>query len=197
MNYSSESIERIVEYFSSMPTIGKKTALRLVFHLLKQEKEFVKSFAKAMDELVDNVQFCSTCFNFTDTDPCSICSSNKRNSKVICVVEQPSDIAIIESTNEFFGKYHVLHGTLNPLEGIGPEDLKIKELVQRLIDVDEVILALNPNVEGEVTIQYLTKILKSLDVKITRIASGVPIGSSLEFTDQATLSKAFESRVII
>ncbi len=194
---SSDSIQKLIEHFASLPSIGKKTAQRLVFHLLKKDKNYIQDFAKSLISISENVILCSSCNNFADTDPCPICSSHKRNSNIICVVEQPSDIIVIEKTNEFFGKYHVLHGLLNPLDGITPDVLKIKELLPRLTEVDELILALNPTIEGEVTIQYLSKLIKPLDIKISRIARGVPIGSSLEFTDQATISNAFESRIYI
>jgi recombination protein RecR len=197
MSISSESIEKAINYFSSLPSIGKKTAQRLVFHLLKEDEEYIEQFSNSLINLKKNVKFCSSCFNYTESDPCLICESKKRNRKTICVVEQPSDVAIIEKTNEYFGLYHVLHGILNPMEGISPEDLKVKELISRLIDIEEVILALNPTVEGEVTSQYIGKLVNSLDIKVSRIASGVPIGSSLEFTDVSTLSKAIESRISI
>jgi recombination protein RecR len=142
------------------------------------------------------VQYCSICFNLTDSDPCAICSSQKRSSKVICVVEEPNDLMAIERTNDFKGQFHVLHGTLNPLEGIGPNDLKIKELLVRLEhDVEEVILALNPNVEGEVTTQYITKLIKPLGITVSRIARGIPMGSDLEFADDATIARAIEGRI--
>ncbi len=197
MMSSSDSIQKLIEHFASLPSIGKKTAQRLVFHLLKKDKNYLNDFAKSIISISENVKLCNTCFNFTDTDPCPICSSNKRNCKTICVVEQASDVLVIEKTNEFFGKYHILHGLLNPLDGITPDLLKIKELMPRLTEVDEIILALNPTIEGEVTIQYLAKLIKPLEIKISRIARGVPIGSSLEFTDQATISNAFETRIYI
>lgn len=195
MAISSEAIERAIDHFASLPSIGKKTAQRLVFHLLRQDEESNISFAESIIDLKKYVRFCSVCFNYTESDPCPICNSAKRQKKSICVVEQPSDVAIIEKTNEYFGLYHVLHGILNPMDGITPDQIKLKELVSRLIDVDEVIIALNPTVEGEVTAQYINKIVSQLDIKVTRIASGVPIGSSLEFTDLSTLSKALQSRV--
>ena len=194
---SSDSIQKLIEHFSALPSIGKKTAQRLVFHLLKKDKKYLEDFANSIISISENVKLCSSCFNFTDTDPCPICISNKRKSNLLCVVEQASDIVVIEKTNDFYGKYHVLHGLLNPLDGITPDILKIKELMPRLTDVDEIILALNPTVEGEITIQYLAKLIKPLEIKISRIARGVPIGSSLEFTDQATISNAFESRIYI
>ncbi|MBI3257938.1 MAG: recombination protein RecR [Ignavibacteriae bacterium] len=196
MQHTSESIETVVELFSSLPSIGRKTAQRLTYYLLKQPTETVDKFSSALQTMKKNVRFCSTCFNFTEINPCPICSSSKRSKKIICVVEEPSDVLAIEKTNDFSGKYHVLHGAMNPLEGIGPNDLKIRELVTRITDdVEEVILALDPNVEGEVTTQYISKLLKPLGVRVTRIARGVPIGSDLEFADEATLSRAIEGRI--
>lgn len=198
MIYTSKSIEKIVEMFSSLPTIGKKTAFRLAFFLLKQDEKFITQFSEAVVELKKNVRFCSVCFNYTESDPCPICSSTKRDNSVICVVEEPNDVLAIEKTNEFNGFYHVLHGSLNPLDGITADDLKIRELISRLNNgVIEVILALNPTVEGEVTTQYLTNIIKPLGKKITRIARGIPIGSDLEYADEATLSRALQGRVEI
>jgi len=197
MLYTSESIERIVDLFSTLPTIGRKTAQRLTFHLLRQSTEFVDSFAYALVELKKNVQYCSSCFNYTETDPCPICSSTKRNKTIICVVEEPNDVFAIEKTSEFHGLYHVLHGVLNPLEGITQNDIKIRELLQRLENVEEVILALNPSVEGEVTTQFIAKLLKPLEIKTTRIARGIPIGSDLEFADEATICRAIEGRSVV
>jgi recombination protein RecR len=197
MQYTSESIQKTIEAFSSLPSIGRKTAQRLVFHILRQPDEYTEQFASALKDLKSNVKFCSTCFNYTDSDPCPICSSNKRDRGVICVVEEPNDVIAIEKTNEYFGYYHVLHGVLNPLEGITADDLKIKELVSRINEIDEVILALNPSVEGEVTTQYISKLLKPFEIRITRIASGIPLGSALEFSDEATLSRALESRILL
>lgn len=195
MKNQSDAIENVINLFASLPSIGRKTAQRLTFHLLKQNDEFINKFAHSLVELKVKVKLCSTCFNYTDSDPCSYCSSLKRNRKIILVVEQPNDVVAIEKTNEFNGLYHVLHGVLNPLENISPVDLKVKELVSRLLEVDEVILALNPSLEGEITSQYLLKILNTLHVKVTKIASGIPMGASLEFSDEATLSKAIEGRV--
>ena len=159
-------------------------------------REEVVAFAKAMVEVKDRVRYCSTCFNITESDPCSICSGQKRNRKIICVVEEPNDVIAVEKTHEFNGLYHVLGGALSPLDGIGPDDLKVKELLNRLgDDIEEIILALNPNVEGETTTLYLSKLLKPFSIKTTRIARGLPIGSDLEFADEATLTRALEGRV--
>ena len=191
----SESIERVVELFASLPTIGKKTARRLAFHLLRQSPHEVEQFASALIDMRSRVRECSVCHTFTDAETCGICLSPKRGTTVICGVEQPSDVMAIERTGDFRGRYHVLHGALSPLDGIGPEDIRLKELVARMTsEVEEVILALNPNVEGEVTTQYIAKLATPLGVKVTRIARGVPMGSDLEFADDATLARAFEGR---
>ncbi len=195
MIYTSESIEKAIELFATLPTIGRKTAQRLCFHLLRQPEQFIEEFSKALVNLKKNVKFCSGCFNYTETDPCPVCQSKKRDNSVICVVEEPNDVTAIEKTGEYFGMYHVLHGVLSPLDGVGPEDLKIKELIARLNGVEEVILALNPSVEGEVTTQYLAKLIKPLDIKTTRIARGLPVGSDLEFADDATITRAIEGRI--
>ncbi len=199
MLYTSEAIESAIESLSSLPTIGRKTAQRLALHLLRQPKEDVEKLAHALLAMKERVLYCSVCCNLTESDPCPICTSQKRNRSVICVVEEPNDLFAIERTNEYFGLYHVLHGALNPLEGIGPNELKLKELLHRMGNtehpVDEVILAMNPNVEGEVTTQYLTKLLKPLDIKVSRLARGIPMGSDLEFADEATVSRALQGRV--
>jgi recombination protein RecR len=196
--YTSETIEQLIEKFASLPSIGRKTAQRLAMYVLKMPREEVVAFSKVLIDVKDKVRYCSTCFNITESDPCSICASHKRNKKIICVVEEPNDVIAVEKTHEFNGLYHVLGGALSPLDGIGPEDLKVKELLTRLSDdVQEIILALNPNVEGETTTLYLAKLLKPLSVKITRIARGLPIGSDLEFADEATLTRALEGRVAL
>lgn len=192
----SESIERVVELFATLPTIGKKTARRLAFHVLRQSREEVQTFADALVHMREHVRECTVCHTFTDQEVCGICASPKRDASMICVVEQPSDVFAIERTGDFRGRYHVLHGALSPLDGVGPDDIRLKELIARLGgDVQEVILALNPNVEGEVTTQYIAKIVGPLQVRVTRIARGVPMGSDLEFADDATLARAFEGRV--
>lgn len=197
MVYSSDTIEKIVKIFNSLPSIGRKTAQRLTYYLLRQPDEFLENFADSLIELKNNIKLCSICFNYTEADPCPICSSSKRNREIICVVEEPNDVLAIEKTDEFRGLYHVLHGVINPLEGITQNHIKIKELLQRLDGVNEVILAINPSVEGEVTTQYIAKLLKPLEIKTTRIARGLPIGSDLEFADDATITKALEDRTII
>ena len=196
MNVQSEAIEAVVEHFASLPSIGRKTAQRLAFFLLRQSDEFIHSFATSLIRMKESVHSCSVCFTYTEHDPCPICSSERRDRTVISVVEQPTDVLIIERMSEFKGLYHVLHGNINPLEGINPDDLKIRELIARLhSNVQEIILALNPTVEGEVTMQYLARMIKPLEIIVSRPARGIPIGSELEYTDEATLSKALESRI--
>ena len=198
MNVQSEAIEAVVEHFASLPSIGRKTAQRLAFYLLRQSDEFIHSFASSLIQMKETGHSCSVCFTYTEHDPCPICSSERRDRSVICVVEQPTDVLIIERMSEFKGLYHVLHGNINPLEGINPDDLKIRELIARLnSNVKEIILALNPTVEGEVTMQYLARMIKPLEIIVSRPARGIPIGSELEYTDEATLSKAMESRIVM
>lgn len=198
MSHQSEAIASVVEHFATFPSIGRKSAQRLTFYLLRQSDDFIHSFSSALLHMKETVKSCSICFTYTEQDPCPICSSDKRDHSVICVVEQPTDVFIIERMSEFKGVFHVLHGNINPLEGINPDDLKIRELISRLTpNVKEVILALNPTVEGEVTMQYLLRMIKPLDIIVSRPARGIPIGSELEYTDEATLSKALQSRIIM
>ncbi len=197
MQFTSNAIESVIESFSSLPTIGRKTAQRLALHLLRQSDEEVAKLAHALLDMKRKVRYCSVCFNLTETDPCAICASQRRNRSMLCVVEEPNDLMAVERTNDYFGMYHVLHGALNPLEGIGPNELKIHELLERLGtgEISEVILATNPNVEGEVTTQYLTKLIKPLGIRVSRIARGIPMGSDLEFADDATIARALQGRV--
>ena len=199
MLYTSEALESVIENLSRLPTIGRKTAQRIALWLLKQQREDAVALARALVEMKDKIQYCSVCWNITETDPCPICSSAKRDRTIACVVEEPSDVLAIEKTNDFFGLYHVLGGVINPLDGIGPEDLKVKELITRIggDELKEVILALNPSVEGEMTTLYLAKLLRPLGVQVTRIASGVPMGSALEFIDEATIARALEGRISV
>ncbi|HEY4643437.1 MAG TPA: recombination mediator RecR [Bacteroidota bacterium] len=195
MLFTAESVEQLVERLSQLPGIGRKTAQRLAMYILKLPRDEVERLAKAIMNARDRVRYCSTCSNITETDPCAICTSPKRDRTSICVVEVPSDVFAIEKTNEYRGLYHVLGGAISPLDGVGPEGLKIKELLSRITpEVREVILALNPNVEGEATVLYVGKLLKPSGVKVTRIARGVPIGSDLEHSDEATLARALEGR---
>lgn len=191
-----DALDRVVEQFSSLPTIGKKTARRLAFYLLRQPQNNVEEFAQAIVAMRASLRECSECQTFTDTDRCEICNSAKRDRTTICVVEQPSDVMAIERTGGYGGLYHVLHGTLSPLDGIGPDDIRLRELVARLNSgVTELILALNPTVEGEVTTQYIAKLASPFQLSLTRIARGIPVGADLEFADDATLSRAIEGRV--
>lgn len=191
-----DALDRVVEQFSSLPTIGKKTARRLAFHLLRQPPETVDEFAAALVHMRTVVRECASCHTFSDADHCEICSSEKRDRSTICVVEQPSDVFAIERTGEYRGLYHVLHGTVSPLDGIGPDDIRLRELIARVSGgLGEIILALNPTVEGEVTAQYIAKLVSPFQLRLTRIARGVPVGADLEFADDATLSRAIEGRV--
>ena len=196
MSYFSPSIEKLIENFEKLPSIGHKTAVRLAFHMLDLDEEDTKEFINSIINAKKNLKYCSTCLNISDTDPCPICSSPKRDNSVICVVEDVRDIMAMERTHEFKGVYHVLHGTISPMNGIGPEDIKIKELLDRVgqNSIKEIIIATNPRVEGEATAIYLSKILKPLGIKVTRIAHGIPVGGDLEYTDEITLMKALEGR---
>lgn len=196
MLYTSEALQQLIEEFAALPGIGRKTAQRLALHILKQPRDEIVQMARALVNVKDRIRYCSSCWNITEIDPCPICSSPKRDRGIVCVVEEPNDVMAVEKTNEFKGLYHVLGGSLSPLDGIGPDDLKVRELIQRMNgEISEVILALNPNVEGEATTLYLTKLLKPLGVKVSRIARGIPVGGDLEFADEATLSRALEGRV--
>ncbi|MGC8595827.1 MAG: recombination mediator RecR [Candidatus Kryptoniota bacterium] len=195
MIYTSEALETLISEFSKLPGIGRKTAMRLSLYILKSNIEEAERLARAIIDVKKKIRFCSVCFNITEKDPCPICSDPDRDHSFICVVEEPIDVIALEKTNEFKGVYHVLGGSLNPLEGIGPDKLHIKELLQRLSGVREVILATNPDVEGEATTVYLWNLLKPLGVKVTRIARGIPVGGDLEFADEATLVRALEGRL--
>jgi len=186
----------LVDELQKLPGIGAKSAQRLAFHLLKQPREEVDVLLTAIRDVKERITYCSRCHNITDVDPCLFCTSPNRDHRIICVVEDAHNVAAIEKTKDFNGVYHVLMGALSPLQGIGPDDLKIKSLVARAGngDVDEVILATNPNVEGEATAIYLAKLLKPLGVKVTRIAMGVPVGSDLDYTDEFTMARALEGR---
>lgn len=196
MTHRPDPLAKLVEQLQRLPGIGVKSAQRLAFHILKTPREDVERLAEAMREVKDRVTYCSVCSNITDVDPCFYCTSGDRDQRVICVVEEPENVTAVEKTRDFRGLYHVLMGALSPLHGIGPDDLKIKELLQRASrdGVEEVILATNPNVEGEATAIYLAKLLKPLGVKVTRIAMGVPVGSDLEYADEFTMHKAMEGR---
>lgn len=195
MEFYPISIEKLIEEFAKLPGIGKKTAQRLTLHVLNLPKEEVEEFAKALIKARGTIKYCSVCGNFTDKDPCAICSNPNRDRHIICVVEQPKDIMILEKVREYNGMYHVLHGTISPMAGRGPNDIKLRELVSRINgEIQEVIVATNPNVEGEATAMYISKILKPLGAKVTRIAHGIPVGGDLEYADEVTLAKALEGR---
>lgn len=189
------AIEKLIEEFGKLPGIGSKTAQRLTLHVLNLPQEEVEEFASALVKARGTIKYCSICGNFTDTDPCPICSNPNRDKSIICVVEQAKDIMTMEKVREFNGVYHVLHGTISPMHGRGPDDIKLRELILRINgEVNEVIVATNPNIEGEATAMYISKILKPLGVKVTRIAHGIPVGGDLEYADEVTLSKALEGR---
>ncbi len=191
------AIESLIEKFEQLPGIGHKSAERIAFHILEHmSAEAARSMADVIVEAKEKISLCKTCQNLTDSDPCKICSSQKRDKSLICVVESPEDVSAIENTNEYNGLYHVLHGALSPMDGISPDDIKINELLLRLTDgsVKEVIMATNPTVSGTATAVYISKLLAPFDVKVTRIAHGIPIGSDLEYADKITLIKALEGR---
>ena len=196
MSIYSPSIEKLIEAFEKLPSIGHKTAARLAFHMLNSSEEEINNFVNAITNAKKNLKYCSKCFNISDTDPCIICSNPKRDESIICVVEDVRDIIAMERTHEFNGVYHVLHGSISPMNGVGPDDIKVKELLARLTDekVKEIILATNPRVEGEATAMYLSKLIKPLGIKVTRIARGIPVGGDLEYTDEITLMQALEGR---
>ena len=196
MSYYSPSIQKLIEAFEKLPSIGHKTAMRLAFYMLDAGEKEVDEFIGAIKSAKSNLKFCSKCYNISDTDPCQICGNVKRQSNIICVVEDVRDVVAMEKTHEFKGMYHVLHGSISPMNRIGPDDIKIKELLQRLQTekVDEVIIATNPKVEGEATAIYLSRLIKPLGVTVTRIAHGIPVGGDLEYTDEVTLTKALEGR---
>jgi len=188
-------VERLIEEFSKLPGIGHKTAQRLTMHILNLPQEEVRGFAEALVRARSTIRYCSICGNYTDKDPCAICGNPNREKSTICVVEEPRDIISMEKVREYNGVYHVLHGTISPMAGRGPEDIKLRELISRMNgEVEEVIVATNPNIEGEATAMYISKILKPLGVKVTRIAHGIPVGGDLEYADEVTLSKALEGR---
>jgi recombination protein RecR len=193
------SMSKLISELAKLPTIGPKTAQRLAFYILKTPQEDVKRLAEVIVEVKEKIKNCSICYNITEDDPCSICRDIKRDKKIICVVEQASDIIAMEKTKEYKGTYHVLGGAISPLDGITPEHLRIKELLKRIEDnqVEEIIIATNPNVEGEATSLYLTKLIKPLGLKLTRIAYGIPVGGDLEYADEVTLAKALEGRTQI
>jgi recombination protein RecR len=191
---SSDPIARLTVLLAKLPGVGEKTAQRLAFHVLKSPPEYARDLSQALLALREEVRLCSSCCNLTAQDPCAICKDPQRDAKTICVVESVPDLLAVERTREFRGRYHVLHGALSPLDGIGPDQLKLKELLPRIPGVEEVIVATDPTVEGEATALYITRLVKPLGVKVTRIAQGVPMGGDLEYADQVTLARALQGR---
>ena len=191
-----EPLTRLIDHLQRLPGIGRKSAQRLAFHVLKSTREDAERLAEAIRDVKDRITYCSACNNVTDIDPCPLCTDASRNTRVICVVEEPQNVLVIERARDYNGLYHVLMGALSPLQGIGPGDLRIKSLLARVETggVEEIILATNPNVEGEATAIYLARLLKPLGVRVTRIAMGVPVGSDLEYADDVTMHKAMEGR---
>jgi len=196
MQSVAEPVARLIEELTKLPTVGPKTAQRLAFHLLRAPADQARDLARAIVDVKERIVFCSTCFNITEDDPCLLCRGGDRDHAVICVVEEPLDVLAVERTRTFKGLYHVLHGAISPVEGIGPDELKIRELIDRLRDgtVKEVILATNPNLEGEVTAMHLQRLITPLGVRVTRPARGLPVGGDLEYADEVTLTRAFEGR---
>ena len=192
----SESVQKLIKEFEKFPGIGHKTAVRLAFFVLESDENFAKEMASTLVEAKQSVKFCSKCFNLTVKDPCEICSNPKRDNEVICVVEDVKDVVAMEKTHEFKGLYHVLHGAISPMNNVSAADIKIKELITRLADgkIKEVIIATNPTIEGEATAMYISRLLKSMGIMVTRIAHGIPVGGDLEYTDEITLIKALEGR---
>ena len=190
------SFSKLIEVFQKMPGVGHKSAVRMAYHVLSLSKEETDDIINAISDAKEKIRYCSKCYNITENDPCDICSNHKRDHSVICVMEQAKAVIALEKTREFFGVYHVLHGSISPMDGIGPEDLRIKELVARIADgsVKEVIMANSPSIEGEATAMYISRLIKPFGVKVTRIAYGLPVGGDLEYADQVTLVKAMEGR---
>jgi recombination protein RecR len=202
---STDPVAQLVSHLSRLPGIGEKTAVRLAFHLIRGPKANVRELAAALIAVVDKIRLCSVCANVTEADPCGLCADPGRDAHLVCVVAGPSDVVAIERGAHYRGRYHVLHGLLSPLEGVGPEDLRIDALLRRLAPAEpggpaaaaEVILATSANVEGEATAMYLARLLKPLGVKVTRIASGIPVGGELEYSDQATIARALDGRALM
>ncbi len=196
MNYTSQTVERAIHELSKLPGIGRKSAQRAVFYLLKTETQEVAALSRALNDLKTKVKHCSICHNITEVDPCKICRDEKRDRSVICIVEEANDIIAFERTGEYRGLYHVLGGVLSPLDNMTPEELNIKSLLKRLDKhVKEIIIATNPSTEGEATALYLTKLIKPMQIKLTRIARGIPVGADLEYADEITLTRALEGRI--
>jgi len=196
MALHAKPIDQLIEALMKLPGIGRKTASRLAFYILRSSLSEAQGLARAILDVKEKIHLCSICFNLTDEDSCQICKDERRDKEILCVVEDPNDLIAIENTGEFNGRYHVLHGTISPLEGVGPDDLKIKELMERFREekISEVILATNPTVEGGATALYLTDLIRPFGVRVTRIAYGIPMGGEIEYVDGMTLSKALEGR---
>lgn len=192
----ADPIQRLTFQLSRLPGIGEKTAARLAYHVLKAPEAYVRELAQALVDVKTKIHPCSICCNFTDQDPCSICRDTRREDATLCVIEQPSDVRAIERSREYRGRYHILHGSLSPLDGVGPDQLRIQEMLRRLSDgrVEEVIMATDPDVEGEATALYLARLIRPLGIKVTRIAHGIPVGSELEYVDHVTIQRAFDNR---
>ena len=192
-----EPLAKLIERFKALPGIGNKSAIRLAYHVLNMDPAEARELANAIINAKEKIGYCQVCYNLSDSDPCAICGSEARDHSIICVVEQPQDVDAIERMRDFKGVYHVLHGALSPLEGVGPDNLRVKELLSRLQgdSIKEVIMATNPNVEGEATAMYIARLLKPMGIKVTRIAHGLPVGGDLEYADEVTLSRAMENRV--
>jgi recombination protein RecR len=193
-----DPIRRLVQELSRLPGIGEKTATRLAFHLVRSNRQHVRDLAQALLDVTDKIRLCSVCMNMTEQDPCALCSDSQRDAETICVVATPSDLVAIDRGGHFRGRYHVLHGLLSPLEGIGPDDIRVAELIRRLGDpVREVIIATSPSVDGEATAMYVARAIKPLGVKVSRIATGLPVGGELEYSDQATIARALAGRSVL
>jgi len=197
MDFFPSALENLIDKFASLPGIGRKSAQRLAFYILSQPDETAQSFASAITQAKEKVQTCLICLNLTDNDHCAICNNTRRDAGIVCVVSDPKGVLAIERSHEYSGRYHVLHGVISPMNNVGPDDIRIKELVARVSDgsVEEVIMATNPDVEGETTARYISRLLEPFEVKVTRLAYGIPVGSSLEFADDATLMRALEGRM--
>lgn len=196
MSYNIPSVEKLIDKFTSLPSIGRKSAQRIAFHILSLDENSVKDFAETIIEAKQKAKYCNCCQTLTDTDICSICNDENRDKSLICVVESPQDVMAFERTKEYNGTYHVLHGLLSPIDGISPDSLKIKELLYRVAneDVKEIIMATNPTVDGEATAVYIARLLKPFEIKVTRLAYGIPVGASVEYSDEITLIRAFDGR---
>lgn len=199
MVYLPQPLVMLIDELAKLPGVGRKTAQRLAFHIVNDKEDKAAALSEAILNARRKIIYCSTCFNMTDVDPCPICTSSRRDQKIVCVVESPKDVIAFEKTKEYHGLYHVLHGAISPMDGIGPEDIKLRELIIRLqkLEIDEIVLATNPTIEGEATAMYISKLLKGTGIKVTRLAYGIPVGGDLEFADEITLTKALEGRRLL